>query len=447
MASMGTLKSLNDDLKLRAREFKKVLFPGDVFDLLRQLPARENTLARLYLHTCASAKNSQMMEIYDTLQFAVPNHLIAGMEVLCEVVANYAGYFTSSSVSSAQRGAIIAVLESVLEKMKGAGFDQKCLTPIHTNLLCLRMIEGDADGCLPLASRRFETAFAPNIYAQETLAFFYYAGIVHTWKQQYENAEKCFELVCLSPMLQIPSWITVCAFRKYMLTALIVHGDVPPAVPERLRFLTDTFRYNEASLAGYVELAQFYSKGNVLEFRRRMMELHITLRSDGNLGLAKRAEMCILQHLVKKMRSLYTSCTFGQILRRAHLKDIPENVDEVRNAVDSLIAAKTVPISYLDAEHTMIKFEDDPAGFSSQASIAKLESRVHHVLEYSDILEDKRQSSVIQYEHGQRSFSQAVPETMGMASSHDPRSFQFGKGFYSRRGFDSDDDSDDDFDN
>jgi len=404
-ANVGPQKTraeLNEFLPVLAELSQQLygLRESDFKLLFKELPV-ECTLPRLIIHRKCDSKEF-LSAVADTLRSACPLHMTVGMDLLCEVVDKFTRIILESPLSMKHREAI-EILEGLLMKMNETGFDSQCLTPLHTDLLSLYMVVGEVQCALPIAHQTFRTAHNPLKNSASILAFFYYSGIVLTWNKEYEAAEKCFELVAFSPALAVPSWIVICAYRKLILVSLIVHGRVPPATALRFRSFTEMRGFpEEAHMQVYETLAMNYHELRLNGFRSARSNFEKYLKVDGNFGLVKVAEAHMMRHLVVKMQSLYTVCTLAQVFKLAGMdKPSAVDLDKIRSAVDSLHASG-MDVSFKDAERTIIQYggASKQYSFDTPESVTSLQTLVHHVLEESKVLEDKRESTMLNKDAG-----------------------------------------------
>jgi len=362
--------------------------------LIKEIPA-ECTLPRLCLLARYGGKPECFEAIIETLMNASPVHLNVAMDLLCELLDDFTLMICKTAQPAKVRRHAAVILEIVLKKLEESGFDKECLTPVHTDLLCLYLTLAERGRAVPLIRQRFTTAHSPAKFSASALLFFYYSGIAFTWNNDYEAAEKCFELVCFSPPLEIPSWIVLCSFRKLLLTSLIVRGCVLPYVVRRMRsFLETRGGGEETHLGTYEALVDEYQEMRVLNYSKRIELECMVLRADGNLGLAKVAQARMLHHLVLKARTLYSACTLEQILQCGGLGGNKAHEGDLREAIDELHASGA-GVSFTNPERTMISFEDDSScpEFSTADSVSRFEQRVRKVLDSSSKLEIKRQAN------------------------------------------------------
>jgi len=418
------LKDLTKTIGLGADE-------GVIASVVSAIPV-ECTLPRLVIHQKCEVTRATCSLVAETLSHAVPLHLLVGLDFLCDVVAKFTKFILQSVSIKCREAA--NVLQLLLKKMKECDFDKQCLTPLHTHLLSLYLNLGDCQNALAVARLKFTTAHNPVKYSGSVLLFFYYSSIAFCWNKEYESAEKCLELVCFSPPLTVPSWIVICAYRKLILVSLIVHGRVSASVRERVRpFLDVRGVYEQTNIGSYEELVDAYQNLKIRLFQKARTQKQALLSRDGNLGLAKVAEIQLMRHLVVKMQSIYTVCTLDQMLKYASVSEpMPADYEKLRNAVDSL-QASGMGVSFKDTERTIVQFKDEwsPSTFTTPESVKNLEDRVRVVLASCHSLEEKRESALIH-------------NSFQSAAAIEPRGFEFEED----NAIDDDvDDDDDDFDN
>jgi len=318
---------------------------------------------------------------------------------------------------------------------------------MNADLLSLYLKLGDRKNALAVARRKFTTAHNPAKFSGPVLLFFYYSGIAFSWDNDFEGAEKCFELVCFSPPLAIPSFITLCAYRKLVLVSLIVHGYVPAFTLERMRSFFDIRgMYEHTNIATYEELASEYCSLKIKAFQKLRFQKQSVLTRDGNLGLAKIAEAQMMRHLVTKMRSLYTVCSLEQIFQYAGVSE-PTSMDYVKlcHVIDALHTSG-MGVSFRDSERKIVEFSGEwaPTTFNTRESVKALEDHVRVVISKSKTLEEKRESTLA-HRDAQPS---ASADAMTMVDDvFDAESFSKHHGLRAEYLLHGDDDDDDDNDN
>jgi len=371
--------------------------PLDIKNTLESLPANKCTISRLFIiHRCY-LKDDFTFYIAETLKEAIPAHLIVGIDMLFDIVVWFYQRlltYKNNPRTACRQGAV--VLEGILNKLVQGGFDPQILTPVHTGLLSLHMMAGDTKNAVPVASKKFTSAYAPSQYSETVLLFFYYSGIVFCWDKNYEAAENCFELVCFSPRLSVPSWIVVCALRKLILVSLILRGRMSEEVAAILRTYSNARDIENPHFEHYIMLADSYSHLKWSAFRGLRDSYRVNLKNDGNWGLVKVAELHMARHLILKMQSLYSVCTIKQIIDYAEVQGPNPLEKQLCDAVNSLNQSG-MGVSFVEPSNPScrtIKFEENPfpPSFSSRDSITDFENRVNGVLEISKTLEVKRQN-------------------------------------------------------
>ena len=374
---------------------------GAAEGVLGALPAATHTLGRLCVLAAPFAvpeSAAWASAVEATLAAAVPAHLLAALPTVCAVVHRHAALAALAVRGPRVRAAraAAALADSVLARLAAAGLRADVLTPVHTDALALRLAAGDVGGALPLAQRTFAAAHAPAHHAAAVLAFDYYAGVVCAAAGDFVRALACFERVCRAPALTPPSWIALCAYRKYVLVALAVHGALPADAPAPR--LPQPGRRARAPLPGhgshggsssscegragvcavavqdthvalYQELAAHVGALRVCEARAFLQAHAAELRADGNLGLARRVEESLLRHVVRRMGTVFAACTLADMLAAAHLP--ATDAPALAAAVRALEHDGSVPVAFADAAGTVVRFgASTPAAASADVCTA-----------------------------------------------------------------------------
>lgn len=423
--------------------------PDAVEGLLGALPATTHTLGRVCALAATMRPGVLAAAVWAraadaTLAEGVPAHLLAALPAVCAITERRVRTALTARPRSARALCTTAALvEGVLARLGAAGFDAATLTPLHPAVLALRLAAGDVCGALPLAQRAasFVRAAAPQQHAAAVLAFDYYAGVVCAAAGDAPRALACFERVCRAPALAPPSWIALCAYRKYVLAALVVHGALPadapaPCLPPDPRHRSYGGGYGGGSgygghkrasmaaaeatavmaaagagggvravaqadthVAVYAELAALVGAQRVREVRAFLQQHAAVLRADGNLGLARRVEESLLRHVVRRLGTVFAACTVPDMLRAAQLPaaDAPALADAVR-----ALASEGEGVAFADAENTVVRFgvpptaspaASDGASGSGPAEVRALEDDVRRALATTRALDEKRAAS------------------------------------------------------
>lgn len=402
--------------------------------MLGALPAASHTLARLCVLAAAPLAPALWAPAAEaTLAAPVPAHLLAALPATCAVVHRLAAAVTAASPRCGRAPALAAaaLADGVLAALAAAGLADDVVTPVHTDALALRLAAGDVRGALPLARRApaasFAPAPAPTQQAQKAqqqhaaaalLAFDYYAGVVLAAADDLPRALARFERVCRAPALTPPSWIALAAYRKYVLAALAVRGALPadapvPRLPARdygRRARPDGHDVRgprgscggcgggdrgvravaaaETHVAVYQELAGLVGALRVREVRAFVQQHAAVLRADGNLGLARRVEARLLQHVVRRMGTVFAACSIADMLRAAQLpaSDAPALADAVR----ALAHDNTVSVAFADAAGTVVRFGRSNSDGDSKDSCAALADGIRTTLATARALDAAR---------------------------------------------------------
>ena len=326
---------------------------GKLLDTLKLLAPDNTTLARLCVHRVLDITPEHLAELYDTLRLAVPSHIGLALDLLCEVVKRLVAVLAGNHHLRATQLEFAGAVQSVVAKIDALGTYPDVLLPLHTDLLHLYLRSGHPERGLELAQRRFTSVYRAGAESRAALAFHYYAGVVFAAAGQYPRAEQCFELVYRSPRPAKTSWVVLCAYLKYVLTALIVRGQLPkgtkfdmPRRDERfdmyMEYMAssrggDDERGLSARLEEYARLAELVAARNVPAVRGFVNANAAMLRADGNLGLAKRLEQRMLQHLLLAAADVYDSCSYAKLLRSGGFRS-PDQSDaaQLREAAEEL---------------------------------------------------------------------------------------------------------------
>eukprot|EP00475_Leptophrys_vorax_P013126 TRINITY_DN19496_c0_g1_i1.p1 TRINITY_DN19496_c0_g1~~TRINITY_DN19496_c0_g1_i1.p1 ORF type:complete len:468 (+),score=142.42 TRINITY_DN19496_c0_g1_i1:48-1406(+) len=204
----------------------------------------------------------------------------------------------------------------------------------------------------------------PNekLESKSVLSYFYYAGVVALALEKYSKA-----LELLSTCFVIPaacmSAIHVAAYKKFVLTSIIVKGDLSDFPRGSSPPLT---RHLPAVCAAYKQIGE-----SAKEVLGVLIDEHQwTLIEDKNLGLARIALQHVTMRKVKKLTNTFRTLQLDDIAKLSGL----QNAAVAEKVLSKMVARKEI-FAVIDKDSGLVKFLDDPEIYASYEFCKTLESK------------------------------------------------------------------------
>jgi len=248
------------------------------------------------------------------------------------------------------------------------------MTPVHVDFcqVCLKAKTIDA-ALRVLADPVFEVSKENGLTPLDYLRFNLYAGNIYCVARKWDKALEHYEMALLIETRALSAVQVVC-YKKYVLTGLLVHGDLVE-LPEKLSASSHYVQRNCKRLApSYLEVAKAYKNNNKPgsdSLTKVLMEHHEEFKKDKNWGIAKLLVKQQMKTTVQKLTSTYVTLSLADIVSRADLS----STKEAESLVVSMIESGSISAK-IDQSKEMISFLEIPSSLDTTAHAELLDSKI-----------------------------------------------------------------------
>lgn len=150
--------------------------------------------------------------------------------------------------------------------------------------------------------------------AVDFVSYAYYGGLLYVGAKRFQDAIDFFTLAITAPAVSLSAFV-VEAYKKLVLTSLIVHGE-PPVLPKYTPFVVT--RHVEAHCSVYVELMKaFKSSGDVLACTELAHKHAAVFVKDANFGLVKQTLEALRQKKLLQLTRTYVTIALSELTTAA----------------------------------------------------------------------------------------------------------------------------------
>ena len=223
------------------------------------------------------------------------------------------------------------------------------------------MVEEDAVDIDPSGS---------GLVPRDVLRYSYYAGLVRTGLKDYRRALDYF-LAFTVPALCV-SAIMLEAYKKYVLVALLVHGQLP-GVPKYVSMLVQ--RHLKAAAAPYHELAAAYASRSTDELHR-VAQLHLEVfQRDRSFGLVKQVIVSLVKRNIQRSTQTYVTISLADIADAVKLT----NAKDAEKRILRMIEAGEV-FATISQKNGMVSFHDEPEQYDTTRTTRQLDGALQRTI-------------------------------------------------------------------
>jgi COP9 signalosome complex subunit 3 len=201
-----------------------------------------------------------------------------------------------------------------------------------------------------------------KIDSKSVLSYFYYAGVIALALERFGKALELFSACFVIPTAVL-SAIHVAAYKKFILTSIIVRGEVGDFPRGSSPSLS---RHLPAVCPAYKQLADA-----VKEVLGTLIDEHqYTLQEDKNLGLARVALQHVMKRKVKKLTNTFRTLQLDDIAKLSGL----DNAVTAEKLLFEMVSRKEI-FAVIDKDTGLVKFLDDPEIYASYDFCKSLETK------------------------------------------------------------------------
>jgi COP9 signalosome complex subunit 3 len=262
---------------------------------------------------------------------------------------------------------ILKSLKNAIWKIGGEGSKQ--ITAQH-GMLMLAVIKSKCfKFALPILDNFVYEIDADKtgVESEDTRLYFYYGGIIYLALKKYSKALEFFELVVSAPAI-VGSAIMLSAYKKFILTALIVRGDASTLPKYTNPSLMRVFKQLSTP---YEEFATSFSTRSVDDLHKVATNYAAKFAEDSNFGLVKQAIQAMVEQNIQRLTKTYLTLS---------LNDIAQQVNVASPALVEKLVLKMIQTEKVFAEVNqqdgMVKFKSNPNQFDTARTLEYLDRQL-----------------------------------------------------------------------
>ena len=269
--------------------------------------------------------------------------------------------------------------------------DDYTLTPIHADFLQLCILSRNYNAALPVVKSTILSIVKSKQFGHSYyLRFHYYGGIVFLAQRDYESAFHFFDRV-VSARAIVLSAIMFEAYKKYILTALLVDGKVPSAKNSMV------LRHLKALTQPYQEFATAYSTKSVEDINKCLESNGEHFLKDKNFGLVKRCINALYNNNIRAFTKTYLTLSMTGIAQGVKI----EKNEEVEQRLLRMIEKGEIYAS-VNQKDGIVSFSEDPEKFDTSATLQGIDSSIKNIIRLGDIIKFQDNRNALNFNYIQR---------------------------------------------
>jgi COP9 signalosome complex subunit 3 len=262
---------------------------------------------------------------------------------------------------------ILKPLKAAIWKIGGDGSNQ--ITPQHAFLMQAVIKSKCYKFALPILEHFVYEIDVDRtaVDSEHTRLYFYYGGIIYLALKRYAKALECFELVVSAPAI-VGSAIMLAAYKKFILTSLIMRGDASTLPKYTNPSLVRVFKQLSTP---YEEFATSFSTRSVDDLHKVATNYAAKYIEDGNMGLVKQAIQAMVEQNIQRLTKTYITLSLNDIAQQVNLA----NAAEVEKRVLKMIQNEKV-FAEINQQDGMVKFKSNPNQYDTARTLDYLDKQL-----------------------------------------------------------------------
>lgn len=207
------------------------------------------------------------------------------------------------------------------------------------------------------------------VSAVDFVSYAYYGGMLYVGQKQFQEAIDFFTLAITAPAVSLSSFV-VEAFKKLVLTSLILNGETP-VLPKYTPFVVT--RHVESHCSAYMELSKAFRTTKDVPTCLEIAQKHAAVFvKDANFGLVKQAIEALKQKKLLQLTRTYVTIALEEMATAAGW-DASEVVAAEKTLLE--LIAKGQLAAVIDKQKAMVKFvlDEEESDGSALAGDAMLQ--------------------------------------------------------------------------
>ncbi|KAJ4834305.1 COP9 signalosome complex subunit 3 [Turnera subulata] len=262
---------------------------------------------------------------------------------------------------------VAPLLEAVL-KLRSSS---EHLTPLHPDFLQLCLLAK----CYKTGLSILEDDIFEVDHPRDLFLYCYYGGMICIGQKRFRKALELLHNAVTAPMSSINA-IAVEAYKKYVLVSLIHNGQFSTSLP---KYASSPAQRNLKNLCQpYIELANSYSTGKILELETYVQANSGKFESDNNLGLVKQVVSSMYKRNIQRLTQTYLTLSLQDIANTVKLNSAKEAEMHVLQMIQDGEIYATI-----NQKDGMVRFLEDPEQYKTCEMIENIDSSIQRIMNLS----------------------------------------------------------------
>jgi len=202
--------------------------------------------------------------------------------------------------------------------------------------------------------------------------------VVYSALKEWSQAMEFFSMALTVPS-SVLSCVQVESFKKYIITSLMVHGELTP-LPASTSPIVQ--QHVDKLCIPYVDFAKSFKKGDVGATERLVNEHATLFIKEANMGMIKQALRAMIRGSIRRLTNTFVTLSLRDIADKGKLLSIEDGENQVRSMVQA-----GVLFAKIDQRDGMIRFLEDDEEYHTVDIMQQLDERVRQVIDVNERLE------------------------------------------------------------
>lgn len=243
--------------------------------------------------------------------------------------------------------------------------------------------------------------------AKDFLLYYYYGGMIYTALKNYDRALYMYEIAVTTPSMAV-SHIMLEAYKKYILTALILHGKIPN-VPKYTSPVVA--RYVKPLCQPYHDLAAVYATNNPTDLHTTVTKHVEVFVRDNNMGLVKQCITSMFKKNIQRLTKTFLTLSLTDMANRVQLSGPREAEKYVLHMIEDGEIYATI-----NQKDGMVRFHDNPEQYKSAAVLAQIDKEMQKCMQLDEKLKEMDREIEVNPQYVQKSSGMHEDELPGSST-------------------------------
>jgi len=230
--------------------------------------------------------------------------------------------YTELAIEHHQALRAVSPLRTAVKKLK---IGTEWLSAVHADFILACLVSKCYSIALPFLNEDIYELGADGITSRDLLLYYYYGGMVYVGLKQYKKAVSFFKIVITTPAVVLSN-IMVEAYKKFMLTSLILYGKVT-SLPRQTSSVLQ--RYHKNAFPQYTDFVNSFNSNNLEEVHKIAATHAETFQKDHNFGLVKQCIQRLTRNNIQRFTQTYLTLSLDEITKQVGLANTKETEAQI----------------------------------------------------------------------------------------------------------------------